>query len=371
MTARRRAPFVAPGYSLLLALLILGPLLGPGYLLLRDAVSTPRSYLTDSALGLTDAAARAVPQDALLATLSVVVDGGLVVKAILLLALWAAGWGAARMVRTVLPTAGLGPQLVAATVSVWNPYVAERLLQGHWSLLTGYAALPWTVCATVAIRRGHRRGWFALAACLAAAGLTPTGVLLAAVTAVAVLARPGGRSAAWLRVTGALGLFVVASAPWLVATALAGGGGDGSDPAGVAAFAARAEPGLATLGSLAGLGGVWNETAVPDTRTTLFALVGTVLLLGVVLCGLPALWRRRRHPVVAALTALALVAVLLPTLGATAWGLDAGRWMVQNVPGAGCSGTRRNGWRSRRRCMRSPPRPRCCDAPARGPSRPS
>ncbi|EHI44006.1 LOW QUALITY PROTEIN: hypothetical protein OPAG_09136, partial [Rhodococcus opacus PD630] len=163
MTARRRAPFVAPGYSLLLALLILGPLLGPGYLLLRDAVSTPRSYLTDSALGLTDAAARAVPQDALLATLSVVVDGGLVVKAILLLALWAAGWGAARMVRTVLPTAGLGPQLVAATVSVWNPYVAERLLQGHWSLLTGYAALPWTVCATVAIRRGHRRGWFALA----------------------------------------------------------------------------------------------------------------------------------------------------------------------------------------------------------------
>ncbi|ELB87784.1 hypothetical protein Rwratislav_38067 [Rhodococcus wratislaviensis IFP 2016] len=137
MTARRRAPFVVPGYSLLLALLILGPLLGPGYLLLRDAVSTPRSYLTDSALGLTDAAARAVPQDALLATLSVVVDGGLVVKAILLLALWAAGWGAARMVRAVLPTAGLGPRLVAATVTVWNPYVAERLLRGARGAVRG------------------------------------------------------------------------------------------------------------------------------------------------------------------------------------------------------------------------------------------
>ncbi|MFC9359984.1 hypothetical protein ACFTZB_25885 [Rhodococcus sp. NPDC057014] len=335
MTVRRRAPFVAAVYSLVLALLVLGPLLGPGYLLLRDAVSTPRSYLTDSALGLTDAAARAVPQDALLAALSAFVDGGLVVKAILLLALWAAGWGAARMVRTVLPTAGLGPQLVAATVTVWNPYVAERLLQGHWSLLTGYAALPWTVCAAVAIRRGRGQGWFALAACLAAAGLTPTGVLLAAVTTLAVLACPGGRSARWLRLTGALGLFFAASAPWLVATALSGGGGDGSDPAGVAAFAARAEPGLATLGSLAGLGGVWNETAVPQTRTTLFALVGTVLLLSVVLCGLPALWRRRRHPVVAALTVLALLAVLLPTLGATAWGLGAGRWMVQHAPGAG------------------------------------
>src|SRR6476620_5507879 len=118
MTVRRRAPFVAAVYSLVLALLVLGPLLGPGYLLLRDAVSTPRSFLTDSALGLTDAAARAVPQDGLLATLSVFVDVGLVVKAILVLALWAAGWGSARMVRTVLPTAGLGPQLVAATVTV-------------------------------------------------------------------------------------------------------------------------------------------------------------------------------------------------------------------------------------------------------------
>ncbi|MEV0945286.1 hypothetical protein [Rhodococcus sp. NPDC049939] len=334
MTVRPRAPLVPAVYSLILAVLILGPLLGPGYLLIRDAVSTPRSYLTDSALGLTDAAARAVPQDALLATMSTVVDGGLVVKLILLAALWAAGWGAARMVRAVLPTAGLGSQLVAVTVMVWNPYVAERLLQGHWSLLTGYAALPWTVCAAVAIRRGRTRGWFALAACLAAAGLTPTGVLLATATALAVLVVPGGRSAPWRRATGALILFVIASSPWLAATALSGGGG-GSDPAGVAAFAARAEPGLATLGSLAGLGGIWNSASVPDTRTTLFALLGTALLLGIVLCGLPALWRRRRHPVVSALAALALIAVLMPTLGSTPWGLEFGRWVVQTVPGAG------------------------------------
>ena len=38
-----------------MALLVAGPLLKPGYLLLRDAVSTPRSYLSDSALGLTAA----------------------------------------------------------------------------------------------------------------------------------------------------------------------------------------------------------------------------------------------------------------------------------------------------------------------------
>lgn len=321
-------------YNLALAALILGPLLGPGNLLLRDAVSTPRSYPTDSALGLTDAAARAVPQDALLAFLSTVIDGGVVVKAILLAALWLGGWGAARMVRVLLPTAGLGPQLVASTVMLWNPFVAERLLQGHWSLLTGYAALPWTVGAAVAIRRGRPAGWFALAATLACAGLTPTGTLLATVTALAVLVVPGGHGPLWRRTAATTILFVAAGSPWLVATALSGGG-NGSDPAGVAAFAARAEPGLATVGSLAGLGGIWNKNAVPESRATLFALAGTLVLLVVVAAGLPALWRRRRNPVIAALAGLAVVAVLGPALGATPWGLDLGRWAVASVPGAG------------------------------------
>ena len=47
-----RASVARPAYALLLALLVVAPLLGPGYLLLRDAVSTPRSYLSDTALGL-------------------------------------------------------------------------------------------------------------------------------------------------------------------------------------------------------------------------------------------------------------------------------------------------------------------------------
>ncbi|PTR23521.1 hypothetical protein C8K36_109103 [Rhodococcus sp. OK519] len=321
-------------YSLVLAALILGPLLGPGYLLIRDAVSTPRSYVTDSALGLTDAAARAVPQDWLVAVLSSVVDGGVLVKAIMFAALWLAGWGAARMAAVALPGAGLGPQLVASTVMLWNPYVAERVLQGHWSLLTGYAALPWVVCAAVAIRRGRPGAWWALALCLAAAGLTPTGAILAFVVALAVLAVPGGRGGIAPRLLWTMLLFAAASAPWLTATALSGGGGT-SDPAGVAAFAARAEPGLGTIGSLAGLGGIWNSTAVPESRTSLWALAGTAALLAVVVCGLPALWRRRRHPVIVALAVLAGLAVLLPALGATGWGLAVGEWAAQQVPGAG------------------------------------
>ncbi|MET8427387.1 hypothetical protein [Nocardia sp. NPDC004860] len=266
---------------------MLGPLLGSGYLLLRDAVSTPRSYLTDSALGLGDAAPRAVPQDALIAVGSTVVDGGLLVKAILLTALWLAGWGAACLARDLLRVS-LGPQLVAATVAIWNPYVAERLLQGHWSLLTGYAALPWIALlatrlrarSATAGRAGGLGAWAGPAGFLAAAGLTPTGSLLAGLVALLLV---GKRN---LPVMAAL--WILSAAPWLTATALSGAGAEPSDPAGIAAFAARAEPWLGTLGSLAGLGGIWNSTAVPGSRTTFFALVATVLLLALVATGVRA-----------------------------------------------------------------------------------
>lgn len=324
MSSGRARAWVA-GYCALLTAIIIGPLAGSGYLLLRDAVSTPRSYLTDSALGLGAAAPRAVPQDALLAALSPVVDGGILVKAILIVALWSAGYGAAALARRFV-SASTGAQLVAATLALWNPFVAERLLQGHWSLLAGYAALPWTALAAARIRTSTRSlgGWAALTASFAAAGLTPTGSLLAAVIGLALVGRR-----AFLP---AIVVWIATCAPWLTATAL-GSGAEPSDPAGVSAFAARAEPWLGTLGSLAGLGGIWNGEAVPASRTTPLALVGTLLLLGIVACGVRAVWALGRDG--RTLLVIAAVAIVLPALGATSWGLTAGEWLVVHVPGAG------------------------------------
>ena len=76
--------------------------------------------------------------------------------------------------------------------------------------------------------------------------------------------------------------------PWLAAATVAESLSS-SQAEGASAFAARAEPGLGTLGSLASLGGIWNADAVPASRTTLFAVVAAVVLLGVVVLGLP-LW---------------------------------------------------------------------------------
>ena len=113
--ARARS-LIAPAYALVLALLVTAPLLAPGYLLLRDAVATPRSYLSDSALGLSEAAPRALPQDFVVALATGLVDGGLVVKMLLVTGLFLAGWGAARLAATVVPDAGVAGQFVAVTM---------------------------------------------------------------------------------------------------------------------------------------------------------------------------------------------------------------------------------------------------------------
>ncbi|ORV47460.1 hypothetical protein AWC03_01215 [Mycobacterium europaeum] len=321
-----------PGYALVLALLVVGPLLRPGYLLLRDAVSTPRSYVSDTALGLT-AAPRATPQDFAVALASHVLDGGVVVKALLVLGLWLAGWGAARLVATALPDAGAPGQFVAITLAIWNPYVAERLLQGHWSLLVGYGCLPWVATAMLGLRTGSG-SFFGLTFWIALAGLTPTGLLLAATTALFCVGAPGTGRSRRLCAAVTLGVALVSALPWLAASALGASltAHTAANTLGVAAFAPRAEPGLGTLASLAALGGIWNGEAVPISRTTMFAVASAAVLLGVVAAGLPTVLRR---PAARPLLVLAAVAVLVPAALATGPGLHLLAALVDAVPGFG------------------------------------
>ena len=138
---------------------------------------------------------RAVPQDVALAVASAVVDGGLVVKALLIAGLLLAGWGAARLADRVLPETGVAGHRRrhgGGVESLRRRTVAAGALEPagglRLSALGGRGR-----CATA--DRGPRRGaWAAMVFFVALAGLTPTGVLLAAVVALAcVAARPGGR----------------------------------------------------------------------------------------------------------------------------------------------------------------------------------
>jgi hypothetical protein len=317
-----------------LALLVMAPLLAPGYLLLRDAVSTPRSYLSDSALGLSEAAPRALPQDFFVALASGLVDGGVVVKGLLVVGLFLAGWGAAQLAATVLPEAGLAGQFVAVTIIIWNPYVAERLLQGHWSLIVGYGCLPWVATAMLRLRTSGASRWAgacALVFWIALAGLTPTGLMLAATVAVTCVFAPGSGQPRWWCAAVGLGAAVLVALPWL-APATVADSLSSTQAEGVGAFAARAEPGLGTLGSLASLGGMWNADAVPASRTTLFAVIAAVVLLGVVALGVPTVVRR---PVAVPLVVLAAVAVVVPAAMAAGPGMAVVEATIRTLPGLG------------------------------------
>lgn len=326
------------GTGVVLAAIILGPLLRPGYLLYRDAVSTPRSFVTDAALGIGNLAPRAAPQDWLVAVSSSMLDGELVVLAILAGALVFAAVGYGRLAVRMVPGSGRTGAVAAAVVAVWNPFVAERLLQGHWGLLVGYAMLGWIVVAVLEVAQSPRSvtRWSVCAAVLAVAGLTPTGSILGLVIAALTAVRTRIRLLPLIGV-----VWLAGAAPWLVASVVGSGSIDSDGAAGVAAFALRSEPFLGPVGTALGLGGIWNADAVPTSRTLWWAAVATAALLIVVAVGLSALWRRRSgidpriRTVCIGLLILAGATVLLVAATATAPGRHVVAAVVDAVPGAG------------------------------------
>jgi hypothetical protein len=234
----------------------------------------------------------------------------------------------------VVPEAGTAGQLVAVTIAAWNPYVAERLLQGHWSLVVGYGCLPWVATTMVRLRTSDVATWYevcALVFWIGVAGLTPTGLMLAAAVALTCVFATGSGRPRWWCAAVALGASVLVALPWLTAAAMAHSLSS-TQAQGVGAFAARAEPGLGTLGSLLSLGGMWNGDAVPASRTTVFAVIAAVVLLGVVALGLPTVVRR---PAAVPLLILAAVAIVVPAAMATGAGMTLVESAIRTLPGLG------------------------------------
>ena len=94
---------------------------------------------------------------------------------------------------------------------VWSPYVAERLLLGHWTMLLAYATLPWLLLLTSRWRDDERLPG-ALPVLLLVGSLSASaGVATAVALLAGLVGRPMRR---WL--TG-LALVAGANAPWVVA----------------------------------------------------------------------------------------------------------------------------------------------------------
>jgi hypothetical protein len=197
---------------------------------------------------------RAVPSDLVVAAASRVLPADILQKLILLAIFVLACSGAAALLdREPLPA-----RLAAGIFYTWNPYVAERLIIGHWALLLGYAALPWTLRAVLApdllSRRGAARLSLALLPAVIGGFAALTVTALVAVPAVLLTRNP--RRAALV-----LAALAVGSLPWLIPSLLHP---VFVDPASVAAFASRADTPFGSLGSLLMLGGNWNALTVPQ-----------------------------------------------------------------------------------------------------------
>ena len=327
--SERAGQMIVVGWTFLLVAAVLWPFASPGMPMLRDMVVPPHPALTDAAWGLGESAARAAPQDTVLALAGGFTDAGLVMRLLMLCGLTVGGVAAAELVRRVLHVGVVG-QIAAVTMLLWNPFVVERLLQGQWSLVLAMALLPAVALTTIIAAPWWR------ATAMAVAGLTPTGALLA--VAVAVVA-----ARTWRDRLVALGTGAVVSAPWLVATVLGSGAGV-SDPAGAAAFAARAERWVGTLGAVAGLGGIWNRQAVPVAREAGPAALAVVALLALFVVGARMAWGSRARPGSShsALTGarrrlivLAVSSVIVVAALATPPGISLIEWALETVPGAG------------------------------------
>lgn len=273
-----------------LAVLVLGPTLGRGFVLAYDMVFVPSPAISAATFGLSGGPPRAVPSDLVVAVLAMAIPADIVQKIILILIFVLACCGAAALLAGRYEQAcGSRPPAAAAIAAgvfyAWNPFVAERLLIGQWALLLGYAGLPWVLVACTG-RRPIRLGRLCAALIPAAVGgFAAMGVsaLVAVPAAVAGRRRARGR-----RLAIVLAALVLLSLPWLVPALLAG---VHTDPSGVNAFAARADTPFGRTGSLLMLGGIWNAETVPagygGIGSAAWLLVALVAIAGYVLTARP------------------------------------------------------------------------------------
>lgn len=290
-------------YAVLLAGLVLHPFAAPGALIHRDMVVLPHPELGLSALGFGDLPARNAPQDGLLGIAGMLVDATIITRLLLLTAALAGAYGAVLLARHV--GAGAWGAAAAMTITIVNPFVVERLLQGHWSLVIAAWLLPGVAAWGL---QGHTlRQLVGMWLC----SLTPTGALAALIVGT-VSSRHR-----WISCAGG----ALACLPWLVPALIHPAT---SSAAGAQAFAPRAEAGVSTLGALAGLGGIWNAQAVPSSREAGFAIAGIVLFFlllffGARRCPRPLLWLAATGAV------LLTLSVYAPTLTS---------WAIVHIPGA-------------------------------------
>lgn len=274
-----------------LALVILGPLLSPGYVLTMDMVFVPHPPIP------TDINA-SYPFYVLLHILSYVIPGDVLQKLLLAGILAGAGIGAHRLVRQLLPDATRYAVAAAGTFYMMSAFVYERLMMGQFAVIAGYAALPFFVVALLRFMQTPtwRQLWWVVAWVLIVATLSVhTLVPLALVSLLIVGVQWRQWKAMYKKILVGIGVVTVVSSYWLLPTLL------GSNLTGAALRGSGDNDAFASQGGLFALlrlQGMWAE---PYGLFYLPQDVGIVpgiwqtLIWAMVIVGFAVLWRRQRQ----------------------------------------------------------------------------
>ncbi|WP_156969666.1 hypothetical protein [Knoellia subterranea] len=272
-----------------------------------------------------------MPSDAFVWLLGAAITPSLAQKVVLAALLIGASLGAAALLREVRPVAGRWGLCAAALAAVWNPFVSERLVIGQWTVLLGYAVLPWAVRAARRAVVGQT-GSLPVALWLGVSGVGGVNSVLLVVLGVFAILLAGARRAPRRMIAHlcvATGATLGISAAWMVPSLVAE---IAVDSRSVAAFGPAPDTPLGVWGSLVSGGGFWNVAAHPAARDTVFVSV-TAAALSLVAMGIYLVEVRRRNALELAAPVIvgALVVVLsaLPALR-TMW-----EWLVTEVPGGG------------------------------------
>ena len=264
----------------------------PGVLVHRDMVVVDHPALSAWNFGTAPGvAARNAPQDGVLALVGLVVPASWLARFILVASAIAGCVAATKNAKS------LTGEVAAMAVLVWNPFVVERLLQGHWTVVAAFWLLP------LVAYLGHRPGTQAIA--MWAASLTPTGAIAAAATGLVPITNR--------RFTALFSLGM--SLPWLI-----------HRPVGSATDVFRPSSVL----ELIGLGGMWNIEVTPGIYVPLAGIALAAFLL-------TARAEKKLLALAAVGFALALISLLpLGGLYATVPGLgllrDGQKWLLLTSP---------------------------------------
>ena len=314
----------------ILALAIVGPWLQPGYIFALDMVFTPH-------LRMPDTLTSSYMFHAVLHVLNFVAPSSVIQKLLLLCVFFLSGVGMHRLVQIVSPHR-MGAYFGGVLYAV-NPFTYDRLMTGQYSVLLGYALLPFFVRSLLVFlqKPQFRQGviiaiWVTVISVVSVHTLGS--IVIISIVAAALWLAKNRRNKPWKGLfwkwsVVSIGAFLLLNCYWFLPLLA----GKGSTAKQIASFTSGDTASFATIGgSFAGkllqvlsLRGFWAEDRdiylQPSQQIGTWGLLLLLIWLLVVI-GLISLWHQRQR----AITAFFAIIVLAGCILAVGYG-----WM-QHVP---------------------------------------